>query len=166
MRRQRRGGRPSVSLHAVLQRPACTAVAIRRALPCCLLSCRLPGRRLPMHTPVNAAACPCTRAGKDYRDAVLKDAKTVLAVVAGGDPDLRQAVTDGAVKQVRQARQAGLHAWTSRPGACCGVGAGRRARAALAAAKLLLPPQPLRRMCTAVLRAEHEEHQGHRRVPV
>lgn len=38
--------------------------------------------------------------GKDYRDSVLKDAKTSLTVIAGGDPDLRQAVTDGEVKQV------------------------------------------------------------------
>lgn len=38
--------------------------------------------------------------GKDYRDSVLKDAKTSLIVIAGGDPDLRQAVTDGQVKQV------------------------------------------------------------------
>lgn len=58
-------------------------------------------------------SCPCTwlrtaapfpawlaAAGKDYRDSVLKDAKTSLIVIAGGDPDLRQAVTDGEVKQV------------------------------------------------------------------
>jgi hypothetical protein len=38
--------------------------------------------------------------GKDYRDSVLKDAKTSLIVIAGGDPDLRQAVSDGEVKQV------------------------------------------------------------------
>jgi hypothetical protein len=31
---------------------------------------------------------------------VLKDAQTSLIVVAGGDPDLRQALTDGKVKQV------------------------------------------------------------------
>lgn len=59
-----------------------------------------------------ASCCPkscvsqCTvpwlpHAGKDYRDSVLKDAKTSLIVIAGGDPDLRQAVTDGEVKQVR-----------------------------------------------------------------
>jgi hypothetical protein len=40
--------------------------------------------------------------GKDYRDSVLKDAKTSLIVIAGGDPDLRQAVTDGEVKQVER----------------------------------------------------------------
>lgn len=37
--------------------------------------------------------------GKDYRDSVLKDAKTSLTVIAGGDPDMRQALTDGVVKQ-------------------------------------------------------------------
>jgi hypothetical protein len=39
-------------------------------------------------------------AGKDYRDSVLKDARSSLIVFAGGDPDLRQAVTDGKVEQV------------------------------------------------------------------
>jgi hypothetical protein len=37
--------------------------------------------------------------GKDYRDSVLKDARSSLIVFAGGDPDLRQAVTDGKVQQ-------------------------------------------------------------------
>lgn len=37
--------------------------------------------------------------GKDYRDSVLKDARSSLIVFAGGDPDLRQAVTDGKVEQ-------------------------------------------------------------------
>lgn len=40
--------------------------------------------------------------GKDYRDSVLKDARTSLIAIAGGDPDLRQAVTDGEVKQVER----------------------------------------------------------------
>lgn len=39
-------------------------------------------------------------AGKDYRESVLKDAKTSLIVVAGGDPDMRQALSDGVVQQV------------------------------------------------------------------
>ncbi|KAF8073086.1 thylakoid lumenal protein [Scenedesmus sp. PABB004] len=37
--------------------------------------------------------------GKDYRDSVLTDAKTSLIVFAGSDPDMRQALTDGTVKQ-------------------------------------------------------------------
>jgi hypothetical protein len=48
-------------------------------------------------------------AGKDYRDSVLKDAKTSLTVIAGGDPDLRQAVTDGEVKQVRRGQEGCWH---------------------------------------------------------
>lgn len=39
-------------------------------------------------------------AGKDYRESVLKDASTSLSVVAGGDSDMRQALSDGDVKQV------------------------------------------------------------------
>jgi len=42
--------------------------------------------------------------GKDYRDSVLKDAKTSLIVVAGGAPDMRQALTDGTVNQVSGGR--------------------------------------------------------------
>eukprot|EP00882_Tetradesmus_deserticola_P006473 GHRQ01006811.1.p2 GENE.GHRQ01006811.1~~GHRQ01006811.1.p2 ORF type:complete len:229 (+),score=54.83 GHRQ01006811.1:261-947(+) len=37
--------------------------------------------------------------GKDYRDSVLKDARSSLIVFAGSDPDLRQAVSDGKVEQ-------------------------------------------------------------------
>lgn len=55
---------------------------------------------------------PCHPAGKDYRDSVLKDAKTSLTVIAGGDPDLRQAVTDGKVKQVSRSRVVGVHCST------------------------------------------------------
>lgn len=36
--------------------------------------------------------------GKDYADSVLKDARSSLIAVAGGDPDLRQAMTDGTVE--------------------------------------------------------------------
>lgn len=36
---------------------------------------------------------------------MLKDARSSLIVFAGGDPDLRQAVTDGKVEQVRQVAQ-------------------------------------------------------------
>lgn len=50
------------------------------------------------------AAASVPVAGKDYRDSVLKDAKTSLIVIAGGDPDLRQAVSDGEVKQVWRGR--------------------------------------------------------------
>ena len=49
---------------------------------------------------VPCCCLPLPASGKDYRDSVLKDAKTSLIVIAGGDPDLRQAVTDGEVKQV------------------------------------------------------------------
>jgi hypothetical protein len=35
---------------------------------------------------------------------VLKDAKSSLVVVAGGDPDLRQALTDGTVQSVSTGR--------------------------------------------------------------
>lgn len=40
--------------------------------------------------------------GKDYRDSVLKDAKTSLIVIAGGDPDMRQALSDGVVQQAEK----------------------------------------------------------------
>jgi hypothetical protein len=58
---------------------------------------------------LRCAALRCTFAGKDYRDSVLKDARSSLIVFAGGDPDLRQAVTDGKVEQVR--RTVGLGAF-------------------------------------------------------
>lgn len=42
---------------------------------------------------------------------MLKDAKTSLTVIAGGDPDLRQAVTDGDVKQVHRGEKGTLAPW-------------------------------------------------------
>jgi hypothetical protein len=59
-------------------------------------------------TVCNAAAAAA--AGKDYRDSVLKDARSSLIVFAGGDPDLRQAVTDGKVEQVSSS--AGVHSYS------------------------------------------------------
>jgi hypothetical protein len=55
------------------------------------------------HPPSSPLSSHLAAAGKDYRDSVLKDARSSLIVFAGGDPDLRQAVTDGKVQQVRHA---------------------------------------------------------------
>jgi hypothetical protein len=59
--------------------------------------CVSTGRSAELRVAARAAAAA---AGKDYRDSVLKDARSSLIVFAGGDPDLRQAVTDGKVEQV------------------------------------------------------------------
>jgi hypothetical protein len=69
--------------------------------------------------PVTVVSAAAAAAGKDYRDSVLKDAKTSLIVIAGGDPDLRQAVTDGEVKQVGEGGVSGLCRWVTAGGWQC-----------------------------------------------
>jgi hypothetical protein len=93
------------------QQIACAAVTGQ----CCALGLLLPSPLVACcadHCPSTyLTSLLCVAAGKDYRDSVLKDAKTSLTVIAGGDPDLRQAVTDGEVKQVRRGGKRLLAPW-------------------------------------------------------
>eukprot|EP00878_Enallax_costatus_P009499 GHUV01009927.1.p1 GENE.GHUV01009927.1~~GHUV01009927.1.p1 ORF type:complete len:156 (+),score=41.08 GHUV01009927.1:984-1451(+) len=68
--------------------------------PCCPVCRGMDGR---VHHPrtKKEMAYVVALGGKDYRESVLKDAKTSLIIIAGGDPDMRQALSDGVVKQAQ-----------------------------------------------------------------